>query len=389
MKTVWWQMSSWKLMREETSLKVYNLNEITDSRVLYDKTPPRFMIYMIFIVTALIVAFLVWSDKSIKTYVVKGQGIVTTENKANIMASMSGVIKEVNVEEGKEVKAGDVLFALNPTDPNLQLDQVNGQIDYENKRIAYLVRAEKDATKGANSFDQKNADEVEFYNRLSGSYARKKEYAIDEAALKTQGYTDDQIKQYKDQQKIKLNELYYDTITGLTSEKNQLKTDKNKLEAQRLALTKSLEEFKIVAPQDGKMHLNTSITKGMVLQAGNLLGSISSNKDGLVIQTMLSSSDRPRIHVGDEVALAVAGLNQSEYGTIKGKVISIDEDATIDNEKGHVYFNVKVKPEKTYLQDKKGEKVNLTLGMVTETRVKYEKITYMKYFLEQIGVKFD
>ena len=27
--------------------------------------------------------------------------------------------------------------------------------------------------------------------------------------------------------------------------------------------------------------------------------------------------------------------------------------------------------------------------MVTETRVKYEKITYMKYFLEQIGIKFD
>ena len=104
---------------------------------------------------------------------------------------------------------------------------------------------------------------------------------------------------------------------------------------------------------------------------------------------MLPSSDRPRINVGNEVALAVGGLLQSEYGTIPGKVVSIDEDATIDNESGSTYFKVKVKPDKTYLKDSKGERVNLTLGMVAETRVKYEKVTYMKYILELIGIKFS
>lgn len=69
--------------------------------------------------------------------------------------------------------------------------------------------------------------------------------------------------------------------------------------------------------------------------------------------------------------------------------MSIDKDATVDSEKGNVYFKVKVKPKETYLEDSKGGKVNLSLGMVTEVRVKYEKITYMKYFLELIGVKFD
>lgn len=104
---------------------------------------------------------------------------------------------------------------------------------------------------------------------------------------------------------------------------------------------------------------------------------------------MLPSVERTRIHIDDEVAIAVGGLNQTEYGTIKGKVVSIDEDATIDNENGNVYFKVKIQPKKTYLVDKKGEKVNLTVGMITETRVKYEKITYMKYFLEQIGINLS
>lgn len=369
-------------------MRSYSLNEITDSRILYDKRPPRFIIVIIFIVLALIVGFLVWSNKSIKTYVVRAQGVVTTENKANVMAGISGEIKDVNIEEGKSVKEGDVLLTINPVESNLQLIEVNNQLDYDIKRIELLERAEKDATNEVNSFDKNKPEEVEFYNRLKNSYAKKKEYAVDEASLKKQGYTDDQINQYKDQQSIKMNELHYETILGFSTEKSQLEADKSKLQAQKETYEKSLDRYKVVAPKSGNLHLATPITKGMVLQAGNLLGSISSNNDGFIVEALLSSNDRALIHEGDEVSLAVAGLNQAEFGTIQGNVVSIDNDATVDSQKGNIYFKVRVKPKKTHLSDKKGEIVNLTTGMATEIRVKYEKITYMKYFLEQIGIKF-
>lgn len=374
---------------EDRLLKVYDLQEITDSRVLYDKNPPKFMVYIILLVVALAAGFLIWADKSIKTYVVKGQGVVTTENKVNVMSNISAAIQDVYVTEGKDVKEGEVLLTLRPEDSNLQLEQVNKQIDYDNKRIELLTRGEKYAAKGSNGFDRNNSDEIEFYNRLLNNYSKKGEYTVDEKSLKTQGYTEDQIKQAKESQKIKLNELYYETIMSFTTEKSQLQADKSKLEAQKSALENSIGAYKITAPKTGKIHLNTPITKGMVLQAGNLLGNINNHEEGLIIDVSVPSSDRPRIKLGDEVSLAVAGLNQAEYGTVKGKVTSIDQDATVNSEKGNIYFNVKVKPEKTFLKDKKGEKVNLTLGMLTETRVKYEKITYMKYFLEQIGIKFD
>jgi multidrug efflux pump subunit AcrA (membrane-fusion protein) len=119
--------------------------------------------------------------------------------------------------------------------------------------------------------------------------------------------------------------------------KEQDEADKAKLEAQVAALNSSLSEYQITAEKSGKVHLSNEIASG----------------------------------------------------TVKGKVISIDQDANIDSQKGTIYFNMKVKPEETYLADKKGKKVNLALGMVTETRVKYDKITYLKYFLEQIGFKVD
>lgn len=347
------------------------------------------MTYIILVILVLITGFLLWSTKSVKTFVVKGQGIVTTEKKSNIMAKVSGEVKEVYVEEGKEVKAGDILLVFNSPEPQYQLEQIDGQIEVLNKRIELLKRAENEAAKGTNTFKKSDIDEAEFYNKLLNSYAKMKEYNVDEESLKKQNYTDDQIKQYKEQAKVKKDQIYYDTILSFTNERKQLEMEKSKLETQKEAVSKSTDEYKLYAQRSGIVHLNTPLKKGMVLQGGSLLGSISTTDEDIIVEALIPSSDRPRIHENDEVSLAVGGLNQAEYGTLKGQVIAIDEDATIDNEKGNVFFKVKIKPERNYLTDKKGEKVNLTLGMVTETRVKYEKITYMKYFMEQIGIKFD
>lgn len=370
-------------------MKVYNLNEITDSKILYDKKPPAFMNYIILIVTALIVAALIWANKSVKTYVVKGQGLVVSENKSHIMTKTSGEIKDVFISEGSEVKEGDVLFTTNGIESELQLEQINAQINSYSRRIELLSIAEENATNGTNYFDRYNEEESEFYNKLNAAYIARKEFYVDVQALKDQGYEEKQIEEFSKTQKNKSDEHYFKTISEFTNEKNQYELEASKLIVQKEALEKGKSQYEVVAQKNGVIHLNTPLTSGMVLQGGSLIGTITSKEEELIIETMLPSTDRPRIHVEDEVSLVIGGLLQSEYGTIPGKVISIDEDATIDNEKGNVFFKVKVKPDKTYLEDSKGEKVNLTLGMVAETRVKYEKITYMKYILELIGIKFS
>ncbi|GAA0086068.1 HlyD family efflux transporter periplasmic adaptor subunit [Clostridium sp. CTA-7] len=370
-------------------MKVYKLNEITDSKILYDRKPPAFMNYIILIVTALIIAGLFWADKSVKTYMVKGQGLVVSENKSHIMTKGAGEIKDVFISEGTEIKEGDVLFTTNGVESDLQLEQINAQIDTFSRRIELLKKAEENATNGTNYFDRYSDVESEFYNKLTAAYIARKEFNIDKESLKKQGIEDKQIEEYAKTQKNKADEHYYKTISEFTNEKNQYEVELSKLIAQKEALEKGKDQYQVVAQKSGTVHLNTPLTTGMVLQGGALIGTITSKEEELIVETMLPSSDRPRIHVGDEVSLAVGGLLQSEYGTIPGRVISIDEDATIDNEKGNIFFKVKVKPDKTYLEDSKGEKVNLSIGMVTETRVKYEKITYMKYILELIGIKFS
>lgn len=68
-------------------------------------------------------------------------------------------------------------------------------------------------------------------------------------------------------------------------------------------------------------------------------------------------------------------------------MVSIDNDST-QTEDGQVYYRVRVLPDKTELTDKKGNTVRLTTGMIGECRIKYDETTWLKWAIEQIGVKF-
>lgn len=368
-------------------LKVYNLNEITDSKIMYNKKPPKFMKYILLIVSLLIILSVVWAAKSIKTYIIKSKGIVVSENKSHIMTKGFGEIKKVCIKEGSVVKKGDLLFSINGVETDIQIEQISSQIKELNKRIDVLSRAERNAIDETNDFNINNENEREFYNKLKEAYLARKEFILDKEELKNQGYDDEQIKKYDESQKNKYREHYYKTISQFTNEKKQYESELFKLVSQKKALSKGKEEYKIIAKKDGIVHINTSITPGMVVQGGTLIGTITNKKDELIIENMVTANNRPRIQLGDEVDIVVEGLLQSEYGTLQGKVIEIDEDATIDDRNGSIYFKIKVKPNKTYLNDSKGKKINITKGMVTETRIKYEKITYMKYILDLIGFK--
>ncbi|MGH0951290.1 HlyD family secretion protein [Bacillus mycoides] len=317
-------------------MKIYNLNEITDSRILYDKKPPRFMLYIILIVIIMLLAVITWSMYSAKTYVVKGQGIVTTQNKQHIMSPVSGAVEEIHVEEGKKVNKGDLLLSLKPTQSNLQIEQVDEQIVHLNERSKLLTRAQTNVSKGTNDFDTTKNVEFEFYNKLKALQVKIKEFEftkVTEDTLKQQNYTDEQIIEYKNKAKNKMEQAKYDTLSEFSSEKKQIEVEVNKLEAQKNALVKSLEEYKIFATADGKFHLSNKITMGMVIQAGSLIGNLAGENENLIIEVNIPAAERAKVQIKDDVEMVVAGLNQSEYGIIEGKVISITEDAIIDEKK--------------------------------------------------------
>ena len=124
----------------------------------------------------------------------------------------------------------------------------------------------------------------------------------------------------------------------------------------------------------------------MVVQAASAVGSIASENDKYIVTAYLGVNDRPRVDIGDDVNIEVAGLAQNTYGNLKGKLVSVDNDVTTSQNGEQTFFKSKIEIEKPYLISSKGNKVNISNGMAAETRIIYDEMSYFDYFLESLGL---
>ena len=72
------------------------LSELKDSKLLYEKDLPPFGYGIVSIITVLIIAVVIWSLKTPKTYVIKSQGTIESTNKNYIMSAYTGEINYLN-----------------------------------------------------------------------------------------------------------------------------------------------------------------------------------------------------------------------------------------------------------------------------------------------------
>lgn len=367
-------------------MKIYGINELKESRLIFDRKPPAFGVIITFMTLLLVTAAILWAAFSPKTYVVKAGGIVVSTHKTNIMNKVTSGIEKIHAEEGAAVNKGDLLLEFNTLQSDLQIAQLQTNIDfYENKeklleRLIIFINGftlDKSETR-INPFGSSKIEEIKLYYDAQSfiEYIKWQEDAAlenDTPESYTQGDTDSFKSQFLTQ--------HYVTLDDYQSKKNQF-------ESQRQMYQDSLAEYKIIALQDGIVHWNAGITIGTILQAGSFLGSISDDdNNSFVFEAVIGATERSKVTIGDSAEIAISGIAQSEFGILIGKVIEIAGDST-QTEDGSVYYRVKIKPEETQLKDKKGNTIDLTIGMLAESRIKYDETTWLKWTLEQIGIKF-
>ena len=97
---------------------------------------------------------------------------------------------------------------------------------------------------------------------------------------------------------------------------------------------------------------------------------------------------KPRrdLSIGDDVNIEVSGLAQNTYGNLKGKLLSIDNDITTNQDGSQSYFKSQIEIETPYLISSKGNKVDVSNGMSVEARIIYDELSYFDYLLESLGL---
>jgi multidrug resistance efflux pump len=103
------------------------------------------------------------------------------------MSAYSSEIKEMNIQNGVLVEAGDVLFTVQSTDLDLQKIQVDAKIEIYKKQIDQLQKLEKSIKDNMNYFDGGNSEDAQYYNQFEAYKSQvaqnKVDVSIDDSRL--------------------------------------------------------------------------------------------------------------------------------------------------------------------------------------------------------------
>lgn len=372
------------------SKQIKTLEQLKDSRLLYEKKLPRFGYIITLIVAVLLIVVVIWSIYTPKIYVIKSSGTVQSDNKNYVMSPYTGKISGMLVKEGQVVEKGDTLFQIQSTDLNLQVTQLEEQKKSYETRVSQFEKLVKSIKDNKNYFDIASNNDSLYYSQFEAYKSKIDQSQVDVSTYKAYGYTNEQIEKQLVTNQAKITEIYYTAIQTAENSILDAKTQMDGINAQLIALKQGQGQYTITASTSGIVHMMSDYKEGMVVQAAAAIASIASSQDTYTVVAYMSPSDVVRTKVGDNVDVAIAGLNQSIYGTISGKVTGIDSDMTTskDSDTGEStsYFKVYITPNEKYLVSKAGNAENITNGMAVEARVKYDEVTYFNYVLEALGV---
>lgn len=372
------------------SKSVKTMEELTDSRLLYDKDPPAFGYMIVVIISIFLITAVYASSKVPKYYTIQAQGMVTNQNSNYVMCAYSGEINQSNMSEGKLVEKGDTLFKIKNLEYMAQQEQLKVSKAAYEKKVKQYERLIKSMKENHNYFDETKHQDRHYYVLYEKYRSEIEQYHFDASLYKAIGYTKRQIKKEKEKIDAKKKEVYYSAVDSAEGaiEEAQLQLDLITSQLQNVYDGENMYEVKATAT--GILHLIGDYKDGMVVQTSTTIATITPTNTDEIIQAYVSSADMARIHIGDAVQIEIDGLAQNIYGTVSGNVIQIDSNATIkESSQGATsqVFKVFISLDTDYLVNKMGDKVQIVNGMSGTARIQYDELTYLDYILTKAGIK--
>lgn len=341
----------------------YNLSELSDSRLLYMRNPPKFTYITVIAVVTILLGTLCWSATAVKAEEVQISGIVVSEGSEILVTEMSGTVTEICFEEGDEVESDDVLVVFDDSRIQAEMSKYVLTKEKYETRLGLINKMITELGKSSPTQPFENSgNEQEFYNMFRLFMLQYKKA------------TDDEDK----------SSVRYQTLSSLYTERNVCQTEIDSAKSSIEWYELSLELCEMTAPCSGILHFDKEILTGTVLSSGTKIGSISSKDSSKYLETYITAQSRAKISVGQECRFTIDGLLQNEYGSVKGTVKTISSDAIISD--SNVLFKVTIVFDGSSLTDSKGDAIDIVNGMTAGIWVVYEKVTYLKYFMDKLGI---
>lgn len=390
---------------------------------------------------AFFAAFLAWAFLAPIDAGVTVQGSVTVlGNRKSVQHPTGGVVEEINVTEGAQVKQGDVLLRVNPL--KIEAEMTGAELTYINLLASESrLKAERDNLGGINWSDElrkrfKPGDpRVEEAKKLQQQLfnSRRAEYSSQVASLNEQinGLTavlksrQIQIKTLEDEmnntrelakngfvpqnQANQAERAKSDIDSGIANTRAEiaranlqisqarsavLKDVDNQLQEiqkNRDAMSSRLDSAKfdralseIKAPVSGSVVGLKVFTVGGIITGGTVLMEVVPKDESLVVQARVPNSIIDKVRVGMPTDMRFTAFNQATTPVIPGvvKVLGADKEPGANPQEGEFYLaQVETTPEGLAMLA--GLKVQP--GMSVDVIIKAGERSFMSYLLKPLS----
>jgi multidrug efflux pump subunit AcrA (membrane-fusion protein) len=142
-----------------------DINELTDSRELYQSKPHPFVWIFTYILLALIGTAVIWACFGKKEIVIKATGQVRPESGISTVRNIvSGEAENVNYKQGMTVKAGDILYIIKHDNLLVERQTQCNRLKELEKELKNLNRYRSSVSTRINSFDPEK--ESAYYEKV-------------------------------------------------------------------------------------------------------------------------------------------------------------------------------------------------------------------------------
>jgi adhesin transport system membrane fusion protein len=370
-----------------------------------------FRLSIIAVLAAMFAVFLGWAAWFEIDQTVRAQGsIITSARTQIIQAADGGVLAQILVQEGQEVKAGERLAML-------EKDRSNAAFEESRSKVAALqaglirAKAESLGTKpvfppSLKAYPEFIASQERLYSQRLASLTdatesledalklAREELQMNQALLKGGDVSRIEVmralRQVTDIE-ARLNELrnkyLQEARTEVTRLEDELSSQRYKLEERRSVL----EHTDLIAPVAGVVKYLRINTVGGVLRAGDELMQISPTESDMVIEAKVNPVDIGQLELGLPVQVKLDAFDFSVYGMLVGKLTYISSDTLVEqgpSGQSLSFYRVQVR-----IEDQQSNqvlaRVALKPGMTSTIDIKTRTRSVLRYLLKPVIKTFS
>lgn len=399
---------------------------------------------LLWAILAFLAVFVLWAAFTEIDRTVRGDGRVVPSSRLQIISNLEGgLIAQILVRGGMEVKAGQALLKLDPTQTRAELGSNSAATAALSAKIARL-EAELDGREpvypaGADAAQVRieralhDARMAELASLLAGAGARQAQasravlesqsmLAARQSAREAAASELEMIRplvergieprlalvQAQNAAHISASEALAQTealgraraaASEAAAEANRVRqewraraaTELAGVQAELAARTPSTPALAdrvlrttVRAPVAGRINRVLVTTIGGSVAPGQPLVELVPLRDQLQIEARIRPQDIGSVHINQRAKVDVTAYDSAIYGSLEGKVASISPDAVIDERTGESFYLVRVVTSAAALTDKSGRKLPIGSGMVASVSLLGDKRSVLSYILTPI-----